>query len=81
MAALDHGIGKVELLIEFECPRMDAQRAGGRSGLRCFIDDARPNPEFAQPERKHQTGRTRPNYQNIVVCHLVLHQEWVFRIA
>src|SRR5215469_12333551 len=74
MTALDHGIGKVELPIKFECPRMDSQCAGGRSRLRCFVYDARLNPEFAQPERKHQTGRTRPDYQNIAVRHLVLHQ-------
>src|SRR5215469_4345620 len=74
MAALDHGIGKVELPIEFECPRMDGQSAGSRSRLRCFVDDARLNPEFAQPERKDQTGRTRPDYQNIAVRHPMLHQ-------
>ena len=68
-----HGIGEVELAIEFERPRLHGQGTGGRAGLGSLVDDADPDPELGQPERENQAGRSGADNQNVDASHFVLH--------
>ena len=69
MAALDHGVGEVELAVEFERARLNGQGARGRAGLRRLVDDAHLDAELGEPERQDETGRAGADDQNIRIHH------------
>jgi hypothetical protein len=65
VAAFDHGVGKVELAVEFKRPRLNRQRPRGNAGLCRLVEDAHVNPKLGQPERQDQARPTGTNDQNV----------------
>ena len=60
-----HLVGKSDLAVEFERPRMHGQGTRGLAGRRAAIDDAKPHAELAEPQRQHQAGRPGTNDENV----------------
>ncbi len=69
----DHGLGEVELAVEFERAGLHREGARGGSGLGGLVDDANLDAEPGQPKRQHQTGRAGTDDQNVVLRHPFLH--------
>ena len=69
VTALNHGIREIELPIEFQRARVDGQRAGCRTRLSSFVDDAWLEAQLTQPESEDETGRAGPDDQNIAASH------------
>src|SRR5262252_6656349 len=65
VAMFDYSVGKVELPVEFERPRLNRQGARGRAGLCRLVEDADLNPELAEPKRQDEAGGTGPDDQNV----------------
>jgi hypothetical protein len=68
-----HGVGKVELAVEFERPRLNRQGPRGGPGLCRLVKDAHHDPELGEPERQDQPSETGTNDQNLTVRHFVLY--------
>jgi hypothetical protein len=65
VSSRDHGLRKVELLIELERAGLDCKRARGCAGFRRLVDDANPYALPGQPKRKNEPGWARANDQNL----------------
>src|SRR6516162_9514873 len=73
VAEFEHGIGQIELAVEFERPRLNRQRPRSRAGLWHLVDNADLYSKPRQPERQDQSSGTGANDQDITLLHFVLH--------
>ena len=65
----DDLVGQPELPVELERPRVHAQRARRRPGLRGLVDDAHAHAEPAEPEGEHQARRARAGDEDLGIRH------------
>ena len=68
-----------QLLIELQCPRLNAERSRIGCRLRVLVDDACANSELCQPQREGQARRAGAGDENLgIACSAqdVLHSRW-----
>ena len=58
-AAIDHGRGQAERLVELERPRLHRERARRGAGLRRLVDDANADAQPREPEGEDEPRRPR----------------------
>ena len=73
VARRDHGLGEIELAVEFERAGLHRQSARGRTRLGGLVDNAHIDAELGQPKCQHQTRRARADDKNIASHDLLLH--------
>ena len=69
MAVLHNRVGKPELSIQFQRPRLDSQRPGRGARGRGLVDNPHAHAQFAQPQRQDQPGRAGADDQHIASVH------------
>ena len=65
MRSLDNGVGKVELPVKLERPRLNGERSRRRAWRLGLVEDPHLGAELRQPEREHQPGRSGADDQNV----------------
>ena len=63
----DHLVGKTELAVELQGPRLHCQRSRGRAGFGRSVDDAHPDAEPGEPESEREAGRSGADDENLGV--------------